>query len=247
MAVKKLISYPLSLIFFLLFGLVLVLFQPIQWLCLKFFGYHAHQGSVSILNYLIMGCTRVLGTRYSFVNRVDIPQGRPLIIVTNHQSMFDIPPIIWYMRKYHPKFVSKKELGRGIPSVSFNLRHGGSALIDRKDPKQAIAELQKLGGYIEATNRSAVIFPEGTRSRTGIPKPFRTMGLKVLMKTAPNALILPISINNSWKLQAYGKFPMGLGAHLKFQVHPPMENTGKPEELIAAVEAIVGSGIHTRP
>jgi 1-acyl-sn-glycerol-3-phosphate acyltransferase len=36
-------------------------------------------------------------------------------------------------------------LGKGIPSVSFNLRHGGSALIDRKDSKQAIPEIIKLG------------------------------------------------------------------------------------------------------
>ena len=137
----KLLSYPLTVIFFLLFGLVLVIFHPIQWLCLKVFGYNAHKKSVSILNWFIMRCTNVLGTRYSFKNDQNIPTDRPLIIVTNHQSMYDIPPIIWYMRKYHPKFVSKIELGKGIPSVSYNLRHGGSALIDRKDPKQSITEL----------------------------------------------------------------------------------------------------------
>ena len=69
----------------------------------------------------------------------------PLIIVSNHQSMNDIPPIIWYMRKYHPKFVSKIELGKGIPSVSYNLRHGGSALIDRKDSKQALVAIARFG------------------------------------------------------------------------------------------------------
>jgi 1-acyl-sn-glycerol-3-phosphate acyltransferase len=157
--------------------------------------------------------------------------------------MYDIPPLIWYMRKYHPKFVSKIELGKGIPSVSFNLRHSGSALIDRKDPKQSIAELQKLGKYIETNNRSAVIFPEGTRSRNGVPKPFRTTGLKVLMKNAPSALIVPISINNSWKLLRYGKFPMGLGNHLTFKVHPPVEIEGDVEALIAQVEKQIVSGI----
>jgi 1-acyl-sn-glycerol-3-phosphate acyltransferase len=48
------------------------------------------------------------------------------------------------LRDFHCKFVSKKELGKGIPSVSYNLRHGGSALIDRKDPKQAIPEIKKI-------------------------------------------------------------------------------------------------------
>jgi len=116
--VLKLLSYPLTVLFFLLFGLVLVIFHPIQWILHNVFGYNAHKKSVSLLNWSIMRCTNVLGTRYSFKNKQDIPTDRPLIIVTNHQSMYDIPPIIWYMRKHHPKFVSKIELGRGIPSVS---------------------------------------------------------------------------------------------------------------------------------
>ena len=192
-----------------------------------------------------MRCTNVLGTRYSFKNDQNIPTDRPLIIVTNHQSMYDIPPIIWYMRKYHPKFVSKIELGKGIPSVSYNLRHGGSALIDRKDPKQSISELQKLAKYINENNRSAVIFPEGTRSRNGVPKPFRTTGLKVMLKNAPEALIIPISINNSWKLLRYGKFPMGLGSQVTFEVHPPIENEVKADELIAQIESTIVGGVNT--
>ena len=243
--VLKLLSYPLTILFFLLFGLVLVIFHPIQWLCLNLIGYNAHKKSVSVLNWFIMRCTNVLGTRYTFRNQQQLPTDRPLIIVTNHQSMYDIPPIIWYMRMYHPKFVSKIELGKGIPSVSYNLRHGGSALINRKDPKQSIAELQKLGKYIETNNRSAVIFPEGTRSRNGVPKPFRTTGLKVMMKNAPSALIVPISINNSWKLLRYGKFPMGLGSHVTFDVHPSLENSGNPDELITQIENLIVSGIKT--
>ena len=191
-----------------------------------------------------MRCLNILGTRFSFKGREKIPLNTPLIIVTNHQSMYDIPPIIWYMRKFHPKFVSKKELGKGIPSVSYNLRHGGSVLIDRKNPRQALTEVAKLGKYIEKYNRSAVIFPEGTRSRNGEPKPFKTKGLQMMLKYAPNALIVPVSINNSWKLLKYGKFPMGLGNHVKFQVHEPVENTGDPIELIAKIEATITSGIN---
>ncbi|MBT8238078.1 MAG: 1-acyl-sn-glycerol-3-phosphate acyltransferase [Croceitalea sp.] len=225
------------------FGLALVVFHPIQWLCLKVFGYDAHRKSVAVLNLILMRCTNILGTRYTFDNSQALPKNKPYIMVTNHQSMYDIPPIIWHLRNYHPKFVSKKELGKGIPSVSFNLRHGGSALIDRKDAKQALTEIGKLGTYIEEYNRSAVIFPEGTRSRTGHPKAFKPMGLKILLKKAPSALILPITINNSWKLLRYGKFPMGLGSHVKFKVHPPIENQGEPDAIIAKVEAIIKKDI----
>lgn len=147
------------------------------------------------------------------------------------------------MRKHHPKFVSKMELGKGIPSVSYNLRHGGSVLINRKDSKQSLMQIAKLGTYIEEHNRSAVIFPEGTRSKTGEPKKFYTTGLKVLIKKAPSALIIPISINNSWKMLKYGKFPYGLGNHISFEVHPPLAITGNVDELIEKVERTITNSI----
>ena len=81
----------------------------------------------------------------------------------------------------------------------------------------------KFGEYIEKTKRAAVIFPEGTRSKDGTPKKFQTKGLEILFKKIPSALIVPISINNSWKIVRYGKFPIGLGTHLKFTVHKPLE------------------------
>lgn len=241
---RKLLAYPLNVLFFICFGLLLVIFHPIQWVCLNVFGYEAHKKSVSILNLGIMACTSILATRYTFHNKYELPTDRPLILVANHQSMFDIPPLVWYMRKHHPKFVSKIELGRGIPSVSYNLRHGGSALIDRKDGKQALREISKLGQYIEMHKRAAVIFPEGTRSRDGYPKKFQPMGLKMLMKNAPSALLVGISINNSWKLMRYGAFPYGIGQHLKFEVHEPMENTGDADSLIARLEEEITNGIH---
>jgi 1-acyl-sn-glycerol-3-phosphate acyltransferase len=242
---EKQLSYLITPLFFVVFGLILVLFHPVLWLLHKFFGYQGLKKSVSILNWCLMRSTNILGTTYRFTNPFSIPTNRPLIIVTNHQSMFDIPPIIWYMRQHHPKFVSKKELGKGFPSVSYNLVHGGSVLIDRKDGKSALQEIAKLGSYIEKHNRAAVIFPEGTRSRDGHPKPFKPMGLKMLLKKAPSALIVPISINNSWKLVRFGKFPMGLGARVSFDVHTPIENSGNVDELINQIETAVTSGINS--
>ena len=239
----KFLAYPLTAIYFVIFGLILVVFHPIQWLCFNLFGYNAHKKSVSILNLFLIRATHVLGTRYSFNNPHDIPKNKPLIIVANHQSMNDIPPLIWFMRAHHPKFVSKIELGKGIPSVSYNLRHGGSVLIDRKDSKQAIMQIAKLGKYIEEHNRSAVIFPEGTRGRTGQPKRFQTNGLKTIMKYAPSALLVPVTINNSWKMLRYGKFPYGLGSHLKFTVHPPLKIDDDPDKLISRIEQQITSAI----
>jgi len=131
--------------------------------------------------------------------------------------------LAWLLREFHPKFVSKIELGKGIPSVSYNLQHGGSVLIDRKDPRQALPELKKMGEYIENNCRSTVIFPEGTRTRNGHPKPFASNGLKILCKYAPDAWVVPVTINNSWKIFRYGNFPLGMGNKLRFTVHPPIK------------------------
>lgn len=241
---EKLVSYPISVIYYLCFGLTLVIFHPIQWICLNVFGYQAHKKSVDYLNLFLVRCTNILGTTYSVKNKEIIPNNVPIIFVANHQSLYDIIGIIWYLRRFHAKFVSKKELGKGIPSVSYNLRHGGSVLIDRKDPKQALPVIKGLGEYIEKNKRSAVIFPEGTRSKTGKPKEFAQSGLKILCKYAPNAYIVPISINNSWKMVKFGAFPMGLGNKLEFIIHEPMAVKDYSfEQIMQKTESAVVSAI----
>jgi 1-acyl-sn-glycerol-3-phosphate acyltransferase len=223
---------------------MLVIFHPIQWVCFNVFGYQAHKKSVDYLNFLLLKVAQPLGTTYKFENRETIPKGIPIIFVANHQSMFDIIGIIWFLRKFHPKFVSKKELGKGVPSVSYNLRHGGSVLIDRKDPKQAIPIIKGLSENIEKHNRSAVIFPEGTRSKNGIPKEFAQSGLKILCKYAPTAHVVPISINNSWKIFRYGFFPLGLGNRLIFTAHKSIPVSDFTfEEIIEKTKTAIKQGI----
>ncbi len=241
----KLLSYPLSVIYYLFFGLTLVVFHPIQWICFNLFGHKTHQTSVYALQLSLMRCANLLGTRFSFNNPHNIDTNRPLIIVSNHQSLHDIYPITWYMRKHHPKFISKIELGKGIPSVSYNLRHGGAALIDRKNPRQSLPALIKFGEFIEKNKYAAVIFPEGTRSKDGTPKSFQTKGLEILIKKVPSALVVPITINNSWKMLRYGKFPMGIGNHLKFTVHKPIELATfvNKQELIGSIESTIKNHI----
>jgi len=243
----KILSYPLTVIYYLFFSITLLVFHPIQWFCFNVFGYEAHKKSVDALQFCLMCCGVILGTRFSFINPHKIDTNQPLIIVANHQSLHDIYPITWYMRKHHPKFISKIELGKGIPSVSYNLRHGGAALIDRKNPRQSLPAIMKFGEYIEKNKRSAVIFPEGTRSKNGVPKEFQTKGLEMLFKKIPSALIVPVSINNSWKTLRYGKFPMGLGTHITFKVHSPLKLStfADKEALIKTIEATIKNDIHT--
>ena len=244
---QKIISYPLSFIAMLMFLLALVIFHPIQWICFNLIGYQAHKKSVDYLNLILLRISHLLGTTYKVENRGAIPEGVPIIFVANHQSLYDIIAMIWFLRKFHPKFVSKKELGKNIPSVSYNLRHGGSVLIDRKDPKQAVPTIKILSEYIELHKRSAVIFPEGTRSKTGVPKEFSQTGLKILCKYASSDYVVPVSINNSWKLFKYGFFPLGLGNRLTFTIHKPLSVKDLPfDEIMKQTEQAIVQGIITK-
>jgi 1-acyl-sn-glycerol-3-phosphate acyltransferase len=242
---NKLLGYVFSPLFYLAFFLSLVVFHPIQWVCYRFFGYRAHKISVDALNFFLTYSDLFLLSSVSFKNEQELPTDRPIIFVSNHQSMYDIPALIWFLRKYHVKFISKIELTKGIPSISFNLKYGGGANIDRKDSKQAISEIIKLGRRMKDNNWSTMIFPEGTRSKDGHLKPFQVGGIATLLKVVPNALIVPIAIENSWKIVKYGTYPLRVGEQLKWTVLTPIEPNGKlPENVVMeaelAIKKIVG-------
>lgn len=241
---KKLLSYPLSVLYYFFFGVLLLVFHPIQWLSLNLGGYNAHRKSVSLMNFFIVRLICILGGKVSFRVQHPLPEEVPLIVVANHQSLHDIPPLIWNLRKHHPKFVSKIELGKGIPSISFNLKHGGSALINRKNSKQALTTLKKFGAYLETNNYTGIIFPEGTRSRNGVAKRFSSNGLHTILKAAPSSYVVPVTINNSWKLLKNGSFPLELGVHLTFDVHEPIKTSEcEFEELFEKVEKTIKKAI----
>ncbi|MBS7566034.1 1-acyl-sn-glycerol-3-phosphate acyltransferase [Mucilaginibacter sp. Bleaf8] len=231
---KKFFGYILSAIHYPAFGLLLVIFQPIQWICYRFFGYAAHKRSVDILNYFLTSTYYLLGNRVSFINRQSLPEGRPIIFIANHQSMYDIPPMIFHLRRYHAKFISKIELTKGIPSISYNLKVGGGANIDRKDPRQSIMELVKLGERMKSNNWSTVIFPEGTRSKDGHVRKFQSAGVATILKKCPNALLVPVAINNAWKMVRYGIYPLSSFEHLKFEILAPIEPNGQPVDAVVS-------------
>ena len=217
---KKFISYLLSVVYYLLYHTTLVVFQAIQWFCFNLFGYKAHRKSADAMFFFLVLNTYILGTRYKIENLHKIPTNVPLIIVANHQSMFDFTTIGWFMRKISPKFIGKIELRKGWGGISYFLTHGGGELIDRKNPKQSLPALEKVAQDIEVNKQSIVIFPEGTRNNTtGKPKPFKEKGLRILCKFAPSAYVVPITINNSWKMTRWGNFPLSIGNKIIFTIH----------------------------
>ena len=234
---SKFFGYLLTPLFYLSFGLSLLVFHPLQWLAHRFFGYAAHKKVVDLLNFFLTYSQLWLFNSLKFKNEFKLPTDRPIIFAANHQSLFDIPTLIWFLRKHHAKFISKIELTKGIPSISINLRVGGGANINRKDNKQAISELIKLGTRMQANSWSAVIFPEGTRAKDGEVKTFQFGGIATLLKSAPDALVVPIAIENSWKIVRYGSYPLTTGNAIKWTVLKPIEPKEQmPNETTFRVE-----------
>lgn len=234
---KKVLSYILTPVYELLFALQLVIFHPIQVITNKIWGYPVRKKVVDVLNYGLLYSLWIMGTRITFKGLEKIPHGRPIIIVANHQSTLDIPAVIIAFMKNHPKFISKIELGKGIPSISYNLRHGGSVLIDRKNRSQSVKDILMLGKHIEQNNYAACIFPEGTRSKTGKLGTFQAAGVASLYKTAPSALIVPFVIDGNDKIMKHGYFPLTFGCHLKLTVLDPIDPKGQDmTELVQNIE-----------
>lgn len=244
--IKRILSYPLSIIYYIFFLTGLLFFHVVQWLGYSLGGYKGHYHAANFMYWGLVKTTHILGTRYKAIFKTELPKDKPLIFVANHQSLYDINRLALYVKEHHPKFISKIELGKGIPTVSYNLTHGKHALIDRKDGRQAVAEIAKLGKYITENNHAAVIFAEGTRSKTGKPKPFKRKGLKILCKYAPDAYIVPVTINNSYKMTPNGKsFPLGIFVYITFTFHEPIAIKGQDfDALIDQVEKTVTNTIN---
>jgi 1-acyl-sn-glycerol-3-phosphate acyltransferase len=234
---NKFLGYILTPVYYLFFWFWLGVFHPAQWLAFNIGGYKAHKTIVDWMNFWLVASCYLLGNRVTFTNPYILPLNRPIIFLANHQSMYDIPPLIWFLRKHHAKFISKIELTKGIPSISYNLKHGGGANIDRKDTKQSIMEIVKLAGRMREKNWSAVIFPEGTRAKDGKLKSFQVGGIATILKKCPDALLVPVAIDNSWRMVQYGFFPLSAMEHITLKVQQPIEpGSGPVEQLVLQAE-----------
>jgi 1-acyl-sn-glycerol-3-phosphate acyltransferase len=178
---------------------------------------------------------RLCGTRFQVERAGALSPGRPTLFVSNHQSMFDIPILGAILSSHYLKFVSKRELARRwIPSISYNLRRGGNALIDRGDRAEAVEAIRKLGvEEVAGRGVSVVIFPEGTRARGGVLGPFRPQGTLALMAAVPAAPVVPVAIDNSWRLLEHGLRPAPFGTRVRVFVGAPIERA--PQEDPGAV------------
>tara|TARA_B110000037_G_scaffold223169_1_gene303197 strand:+ start:9276 stop:10010 length:735 start_codon:yes stop_codon:yes gene_type:complete len=213
---KMVISYLLTPLFFLFFGLTLAVFHPIQVITRNLFGAKAHDKTVGALNFCLTKCLLILGTKIKFNGFRELPLDEPILVISNHQSMWDISPVIWKLQKKRTKYIAKASLAKNIPSISYNLKYGGSLSIDRNDPAGSIEKIEEFAGFIAENNFAICIYPEGTRSRDGKVKPFKLSGIDAVLKVIPDIKVVPIAIKNTGEIDNGDKFTKNLGVKASF-------------------------------
>jgi 1-acyl-sn-glycerol-3-phosphate acyltransferase len=218
-------------LYLLAFGLIVLVFDPCLRLVHLVFGYEAHQQGIRLMNRLLYGALWLNACRISWNRHPDalsisastsgIAQ-RPLprIFVANHQSLNDIPPLIWKLRAFRLVLVSKAELSNGIPSISYNFKTGGVIAIQRRNPQQSLEAMRKLGERIASSGENILYFPEGTRARDGQSAVFRSGGLEQLMHSNPQVELVPVAIRDSWRLAQWNFLPIPFGQTICFDVLP---------------------------
>ncbi|HET9386840.1 MAG TPA: lysophospholipid acyltransferase family protein [Gemmatimonadales bacterium] len=149
-----------------------------------------------------------------------IPRDQPLMYVSNHSSMFDIWALAATLRSV--RFVAKKELFK-IPLLGPAMRAAGHIPIDREARKKAFEAYDEAARLIQSGASSPVVFPEGTRSRTGELLPFKNapFGLAI----AAQVPIVPVYVHHTFEILPKGAWRLR-PRPIKLLVGEPMETKG---------------------
>ena len=216
------LSWLTTLVFLPAFGAVMVIFDVLQRIA-YLFGSRPQEYVASAVQWVLVRTFGLCGTRLVVERSPEVESWRPYIIVSNHQSMFDIVILGSVFFSNFPKYISKRELGRWIPTVSFNLRAGGHVLIDRSDAPNAITAIRELGQRVHRGRCSAMIFPEGTRARHGALGKFKPAGTLALLEEAPDTPVIAVAIDESWRLLQYNYLPVPFGTRVRLHIGAPIQ------------------------
>jgi 1-acyl-sn-glycerol-3-phosphate acyltransferase len=150
----------------------------------------------------------VVGIRLNVVGLENIQRG-PAVYACNHSSNIEPPAVFLALRPVHPRLgiLYKAEL-RKLPVLVWAFDLGGFVPIERANKDQSWPAVDRAAEAL-GTGQSFVIFPEGTRSRTGELLPFKKGGFVMALKA--HAPVVPVAVSG-------GRLAMRKGSRLIWPV-----------------------------
>jgi 1-acyl-sn-glycerol-3-phosphate acyltransferase len=176
-----------------------------------------------------------------------VPQGEAVVVMSNHQSHYDIPVLFQALRSIRLRMVAKKELFY-IPVWASAMRVAGFVELSRGDRSAAIESLSGARASIEQ-GTSIWLAPEGTRSTTGALGPFKRGGFH--LASGAGARVLPVTIDGTRHILPAKGRRVTNGQSVRVVVHAPI-SVGEFEEerrdsIVAEVRAAIASGLSPQP
>ena len=186
---------------------------------------------------------RLVGIRYRVIGRENVPVGA-VVYCSNHESNVD-PAVLF--QDLHPMIhiLYKQELHK-IPLMGTAFDLGGFVAVDRADRRKSIASVDTAVESLRRGN-SFLIFPEGTRSRTGELLPFKKGGF--IMALQAQVPVMPVAVSG-------GRASMRKGSAIvrpvkvTVRIGPPVQTDGLTvddrdtliERARVAVQALLDQG-----
>jgi 1-acyl-sn-glycerol-3-phosphate acyltransferase len=227
------------IVFFPLFLMITCIMVLIGIVVLIFFDDYAANRTTGVWWARLAGYITPMRVRVS--GRDHIVKGQSYVIVSNHQSMYDVLVLYGWLG-LDIKWVIKKEL-RKVPVIGFAAEKGGNIFIDRSHPRGAYESLMAAKKKI-VNGTSIIILPEGTRSRTGGLGEFKKGAFWLAREL--KLPVLPVTIVNTGKILPPGTFDLFPGT-VSIKIHQPIDTASYDDtasvNLIDRVKDLIRSGL----
>lgn len=173
------------------------------------------------------------GAKVNVYGIENLPEDKNFLFVSNHQSNFDILLLLAYLPV--PKaFVAKVELEK-LPFINQWMKRIHCLFMDRNDIKQS-AQIIIEGIKQLKSGINMVIFPEGTRSKTGRLGEFKGGSFKLATKS--KCPIVPLTIDGTRNIMEANNYRIK-PVTVNLYIHPPIDVTTLSKEEIAQLPETV--------